>query len=255
MDFHDETSEFSPEALDFTSRFYRHPADVLLIGKFGLTVLILSLLTLLSFGLSVFSLFRKPEMVLVVTKKTITLGSDGRQVKEEETLESVNNRQYGNANGVSLQKDQPGDVDRRYAASNFIRRYMTISQSVVERNGEKVRTVRQIELKGLMKWMVAESAQSFTRYLIQKKILEVETQERWQTTWNEQSVVCDSSDPYLYRVTGRQSITKIVSGQPVEMTRQVQFAIKFSDDPAGRRDENMMTGVQPVSLDFNVLGE
>jgi hypothetical protein len=250
-----EPTDSTPTEVAFIPRSFRHPADVRLIGRFGLTVLILSLLSLGSFVLSVFAFLRKPEMILVVTKKTVTVGLDSRPIKEEESLESVNNRQYGSANGVQLQKDQPGERDRRYAATNFVRRYMTISQAVVERSGDKVRTVRQVELKSLMKWMVPEAAQSFTRFLLQKKIIETEVQERWQATWDEQSLIQDTADPYLYRVTGRQSVTKIVNGQPIEVTRQIQFAVKLSDDPAGRREENMMTGVQPVSLDFNVLGE
>ncbi len=239
----------------YTSRLWRHPADIRLIGKFSLTVILLCIVSFTSLGIAAYAVFRKPEVILVVNRRTITLNHEGKAIKDEEVLESVNNRQYGVANDVQLQKDQPGAKERQYAASNWVRRYMTVSQAVVERKGDKVRTVRQAELVSLMKWMVPEAAQSFTRFLLKNKLIETEVQERWQATWEEQTAVPDPNDPYLWRITGRQSVTKFIGGQPVSTTRQIQFALKLSDDPAGRREDNMMTGVQPISLDFQPLGE
>ena len=77
--------------------------------------------------------------------------------------------------------------------------------------------------------------------------------ERWQATWEKKSITQDPQDPYLYRVVGKQTVSRVVGGTPVMEERLIQFVIKVSNDPSGRSENNMMTGVQIVSLDFQIL--
>lgn len=241
------------------SRAWRHPADVRYIGWSALALTVLSVTTCLTSAAGIYAVLRRPERILVVTKKTLRVGEDGRVIGETTELESVNNRQYGvvPAEGATIQPDdKPLDSDRRYCVTQWIARFCTISQAIVERdeNG-KVRTLRQVELMRLMRVLVPKAAESFTSYLINSKILEIEVKERWQATWELKSVTQDPSDPYLYRVVGKQVITKVVGGNPVMEERLLQFVVKVANDPRGRVEDNMMTGVQLISLDFQSLSE
>lgn len=241
------------------SRSWRHPADVRYIGWSALALTLLSATTFLTAGASIYAVLRRPERVLVVTKKTVRVGEDGKVIGEATELESVNNRRYGvlPQEGATLQTDdKPLDADRRYCVTQWVARFCTISQAVVERDETgKVRTLRQTELMRLMRVLVPKAAESFTAYLINSKILETEVKERWQATWETKSLVQDPSDPYLYRIVGKQTITKVVAGNPVMEERLLQFVVKVTNDPRGRVEENMMTGVQLVSLDFQSLTE
>lgn len=237
-------------------RTWRHPGDAQQILWLTASNGILVTLVVLLIGVSAWAVFRRPQQVTVVIRRETVRAPDGSLVASSEHLESINGRNYqvGEPLTVSVGADRPGFAERRYAASQWVSRYCTISQAIVDRSPDgKVRTARNLELLALVKWCAPGADVRFTQYLINERVVESEVQERWEATWKETLVVPDPDDDYLFRITGEQSIVKIVNASPVQEKRQLQYTIRLIDDPAGRRPENMMTGVQIVGFSYQVL--
>lgn len=237
-------------------RTWRHPGDAHQILWLTATNGLLIVLLALMIGIAGWAVFRRPQQITVVIRKETVRAPDGSLIASSEQLESINGRNYqvGEPLVTGISEDRPGFAERRYAASQWVARYCTISQAIVDRSADgKIKTVRNQELLALLKWCAPGTDVRFTKYLIDERIVETEVQERWEATWKESLVVPDPDDPYVFRITGEQSVVRIVNNAPVQEKRQMQYTIRLIDDPAGRRPENMMTGVQIVGFSYQVL--
>ena len=235
---------------------HSNPSDVRLVIRMSAAVISLVAIVLVLVSLNVYQYWRRPDRVVLVVKRTERIGNDGKVLTADEKVESINNREYGVAFDNQLQSgvDRPGDAEKKLLASEFIKRYCQIDPRTAP-GGKK--TYRQLALEEMFRMMLPSSAREFAKWLEKQKLLDTEARETWQATWTdwEKNIEFDPKDPFTLVIQGRQNITKILGGQPVQETRRLQFRLKVTADKDGRTKNNMLTGLQVVACDYRVITE
>jgi hypothetical protein len=207
---------------------YRDPADVR--NNFQLLTALLIVLCLFSLSAigNAYQYWRRPDRIVIDR-------SSGRVLL-------INNREYGETDAVTMAPDRPGDADKKYITSEYLRLLYAINPAT-----------RAADLKSALEMMIPQSAAKFAAYLKEQHILEQQRAESWQTVWTPQDVSLDRLDPYTLRVIGKQEINKIVNNSVIQETKQLQLAVKLVADPGGRNDSNRRTGFLVAAIDYREL--
>lgn len=207
---------------------YRDPADVRTLYQLLSALLVLVLLLGLSVLGNAWQYWRRPDRIVVDR-------SSGRVLV-------LNDRQFGETDGVQLTTDQPGEADKRYLAREYTRLLYSINPST-----------RAADLKAALEMMTPQSAAKFAAYLKEQHLLEQQRAEAWQAVWTVQDAALDRLDPFTLRLIGRQELTRLVNQQVVQEHKQLQITLKLVADPAGRNDANRRSGFLIAWLDVKEL--
>jgi hypothetical protein len=224
----DATNELADPAPRESAVAYRDPNDIRTIYQL-LSVLGITLaLFVLSVVGNAWQYWRRPDRIVVDL-------SSGRVLM-------INDRQFGATGAVKMEPDNPGDSDKKYLVSEFVRSLYAINP-----------TTRAPDIKAALEMMVPHSATKFAAYLKEQHVLEQQRAESWQAVWTPQDVTVDGVDPFMVRVIGRQEITKLINNQIVQETKQLQLTVKLAADPAGRTDRNKRMGFLIAAIDYKEI--
>lgn len=207
---------------------YRDPNDVRTIYQLLSVLLITLALFVLSAVGNAWQYWRRPDRIVVDR-------SSGRVLM-------INDRQFGETDVVKMAPDHPGDSDKKYLVSEFVKSLYAINP-----------TTRAQDIKAALEMMVPQSATRFAAYLKEQHILEQQRAESWQAVWTPQDITVDRVDPYTVRVIGKQEITKVINNQVVQETKQLQLTVKLAADPAGRTDQNKRMGFLVAAIDYKEI--
>lgn len=207
---------------------YRDPADMRTILQIVSTQIILVALLLLSVFGNFYMYLRRPDRIVVDR-------SSGRTLQ-------INDRDYGETEAVQLGPDRLTDSDKKYVVGEFVKALYRIDPAT-----------RAGDLERALRMMVPVSAQKFSLYLRDQRLLERQRNESWQAVWTPQSIEIDAVNQYVARVIGKQEITRLDNGQAVEETKQLQLTVKLMADPRGRADQNLRSGFQVAAIDYKEL--
>src|SRR5689334_8373622 len=169
---------------------YRDVADVRTILSLTWSMMILALLLVASGVGNVYQHWRRPDRIVVD-------GGTGRVL-------SINDRNYGNEEGVEFGPDRLTREDKIYITREFVKAVYQVDPATRPRDIERALTM-----------MVPDSAVKFSRWLKEKGVLDQQRAESWQTLWNPMDVSVDKNDPYSVSVIGKQNITKVINGGTV----------------------------------------
>ena len=208
---------------------YRDPADVRTSFQLLTMLLIVLCLLMLSALGNAYQYWRRPDRIVVDR-------SSGQVLM-------INDREYGATGVVRMMPDQPGEADKKYLVSEYVRLLYAVNPAT-----------RAADLKAALEMMVPQSATRFAAYLKDHHILEQQRAESWQAVWTPQDTSVDRLDPYTLRVIGKQEITKVINNAVVRETKQLQLTIKLVADPAGRNDANRRMGFLVAAIDYKELG-
>jgi len=207
---------------------YRDPADVRTVMQLVSAVAVLMLMLLLSVCGNFYMYLRRPDRIVVDR-------TSGRTIM-------INDREFGETEAVQLGPDRLTDQDKRYVVGEFVKALYKIDP-----------TTRASDLERALRMMVPMSAQKFSIYLRDQRVLERQRNESWQAAWTPQSIELDTNNKFIARVIGKQDISRVEGGQVVEETRQLQLMVKLIADPRGRADANLRSGFQIASIDYKEL--
>jgi hypothetical protein len=207
---------------------YRDPNDVRTIFQLLSALMIVLALFALSAVGNAWQYWRRPDRIVVDR-------SDGRVLM-------INDRVYGETDAVKMLPDYPGESDKKYLVTEFVRSLYAVNPAT-----------RAADIKTALEMMVPQSALKFAAYLKDQRILEQQRTESWQAVWTPQDISIDRVDPYTVRVIGRQEITKLINNQVVQETKQLQLTVKLVSDPAGRTDQNKLMGFLVAAIDYKEI--
>ncbi len=223
----DPSVQKGPQA--FLSVIHRDPADIRTILSLSWANIFFALLLIVSIGFNIYQYWRRPDRIVVDR-------SSGRVL-------TINDREYGATDAVSIGPDKLTDGDKKYIASEFVKAIYHIDPNT--RKGDVERALRM---------MVPDSALVFARYLKANGILDKQRAESQQAIWKEQDISIDQSDAYTVRVIGKQETTKLVAGVAQTETRQLSLTLKLVSDPLRRADRNLRSGFLIARFDDKELG-
>ncbi len=209
---------------------YRDPADVRTIFQLLTAMMIVLCLFVLSATGNAWQYWRRPDRIIVDR-------SSGRVLL-------INDRTFGESDAVKMMPDHPGEADKKYLVSEFVRLLYAVNPAT-----------RAPDVKSALEMMVPQSAAKFAGYLKEQRILERQRAESWQAIWTPQDVAVDASDPFTLRVIGRQQVTRLVSNAVVQDAKQLQLVVKLVADPAGRSDANRRTGFLVAAIEYKELNQ
>lgn len=225
---HQTASMLHPDTQAQPMVVYRDPADVRTIFQLlSLLLMTLALLVVSAAG-NAWQYWRRPDRIIVDR-------SNGRVLM-------INDRQYGETDAVKITPDQPGDGDKKYLVSEYVRTLYAVNPAI-----------RAAQIKAALEMMVPKSATIFAGYLKEHHILEQQRAESWQAVWTPQDTSVDRVDPYTVRVIGKQDITKIINNQVLQESKQLQLTVKIVADPAGRTDQNRRMGFLVAAIDYKEI--
>lgn len=207
---------------------YRDPADVRTNFQLLSILLIVLCLFCVSAAGNAWQYWRRPDRIVVDL-------SNGRVLM-------INDREYGETEAAKLQPDRPGEADKKYLVSEYIKLLYAVNPNT-----------RAADLRAALEMMVPQSAARFAGYLKQNHILEQQRAESWQAVWTAQDIAVDKLDPFTLRVIGKQEITKVINNHVVQETKQLQLTVKVVADPAGRSDANRRMGFLVAAIDYKEL--
>jgi hypothetical protein len=208
---------------------YRDPADVRTnFQLLSVLLIVLGLFVLSALG-NAWQYWRRPDRIVVDR-------SNGRVLM-------INDREYGETDAVKMQPDRPGESDKKYLVSEFVKLLYAVNPAT-----------RAADLKAALEMMAPQSAARFAAYLKQQHILEQQRAESWQAVWTAQDITVDKLDPYTLRIIGKQEITKVLNNNVVQDSKQLQLTVKVVADPAGRNDANRRMGFLIAAIDYKELG-
>lgn len=207
---------------------YRDPADVRTnFQLLSILLIVLCLFVLSALG-NAWQYWRRPDRIVVDR-------SNGRVLM-------INDREYGETEAVKLQPDRPGEADKKYLVSEYLKLLYAVNPNT-----------RAADIKAALEMMVPQSAARFAAYLKQQHILEQQRAESWQAVFTPQDITVDKLDPFTLRVIGKQEITKVVNNNVVQDSKQLQLTVKIVADPAGRNDFNRRMGFLVAAIDYKEL--
>jgi len=209
---------------------YRDASDVRTILSLTSSMMILALLLVASGVGNIYQYLRRPDRIVVD-------GGTGRVL-------SINNRNYGNEEGIEFGPDRLTQQDKIYITKEFVKAVYHVDPATRPRDIERALTM-----------MVPDSAVRFSRWMKEKGVLDQQRSESWQTIWSPMDVSVDKNDAYTVNVIGKQDITKVVNGTTVTDARQLRLTIKLVADNKGRADRNLRSGFLISSLDYQELNE
>ena len=209
---------------------YRDASDVRTILSLTSSMMILALLLVASGVGNIYQYLRRPDRIVVD-------GGTGRVL-------SINNRNYGNEEGIEFGPDRLTQQDKIYITKEFVKAVYHVDPATRPRDIERALTM-----------MVPDSAVRFSRWMKEKGVLDQQRSESWQTIWSPMDVSVDKNDAYTVNVIGKQDITKMVNGTTVTDARQLRLTIKLVADNKGRADRNLRSGFLISSLDYQELNE
>jgi hypothetical protein len=209
---------------------YRDASDVRTILSLTSSMMILALLLVASGVGNIYQYLRRPDRIVVD-------GGTGRVL-------SINNRNYGNEEGIEFGPDRLTQQDKIYITKEFVKAVYHVDPATRPRDIEWALTM-----------MVPDSAVRFSRWMKEKGVLDQQRSESWQTIWSPMDVSVDKNDAYTVNVIGKQDITKMVNGTTVTDARQLRLTIKLVADNKGRADRNLRSGFLISSLDYQELNE
>ncbi len=207
---------------------YRDPADVRTVFQLLTALMIVLCLFVLSAIGNAWQYWRRPDRIVVDR-------TSGRALM-------INDREFGETDAVKMMPDRPGDADKKYLVSEFVRLLYAVNPAT-----------RAPDVKTALEMMVPQSAAKFASYLKEQHVLERQRVESWQAVWTPQDVSVDRLDPFTLRVIGKQQITKLVNNATLQETKQLQLTLKLVADPAGRTDANRRSGFLVVAIDYKEL--
>jgi hypothetical protein len=208
---------------------YRDPADVRSIFQLlSMLMIVLGLFALSAIG-NLWQYWRRPDRIVVDR-------SSGRVLM-------INDREFGETDGVKMTPDRPGDADKKYLVGEFVNLLYGINPAT-----------RAADIKTALEMMAPQSAARLAAYFKEQHILERQRAESWQAVWTPQDVSIDRIDPFTLRIIGKQEITKYVNNAMHQETKQLQINVKLIADPAGRSDANRRTGFLVAAVDYKELG-
>ena len=227
------TREATAEKAFMPLTIHRDPADVRTILSLAVASICLVVLVLLMASLLVYQLVSAPALVVV------------DRTKDGDRVVSMNGQAI--TGGVSYATDRPSDEDKKSAAKVFTTSLYQIDPDPKLRSAEVAKALRM---------MTPEAAKALVELMKQKRELERQRAESWQTVWNTQVNAVDKDDPYKVNVVGTQEITRVAGGALKQERRQLMFTLKLIADPQKRDERNQYTGFLVANiLDFQEITE
>jgi len=207
---------------------YRDPADVRTVFQLLTALMVVLCLFVLSAVGNAWQYWRRPDRIVIDR-------TSGRALM-------INDREFGETDAVKMMPDRPGDADKKYLVSEFVRLLYAVNPAT-----------RAPDVKTALEMMVPQSAAKFASYLKEQHVLERQRAESWQAVWAPQDVSVDRLDPFTLRVIGKQQITKLVNNATLQETKQLQLTLKLVADPAGRTDANRRSGFLVAAVDYKEI--
>ncbi len=207
---------------------YRDPNDVRAIYQLLSVLMIVLALFVVSAAGNAWQYWRRPDRIVVDR-------SNGRVLM-------INDRQFGETDAVRMIPDRPGDGDKKYLVTEYLKSLYAVNPST-----------RAEDIMAALEMMVPQSAVKFAAYLKEQRILEQQRAESWQAVWTPQDITIDRADPYTVRVIGKQEITKVINNQVIQEAKQLQLTLKLAADPAGRTDRNKRMGLLVAAIDYKEI--
>lgn len=208
---------------------FRSAEDIKLLRQKDGVIVILSIALVVVTGLAFFLFLRKPDLIVAVTTP------DGQRVVQ------LGNRNFEIAEPVQLGKEKLSNDDKTYLVNLASQLRYGVDKASREKDMEK-----------WLRLFIPKSAVFYANQLKEKGVLVMESSEQWQAVWKPQSIKVDSSNPYLVRIIGQQTINKVINGAGVVETVQLELLYKLTTNGV-RSDDNMRTGFQIVQFDEQVI--
>jgi len=214
---------------DVAQVVYRDKDDVTTILNLTRLVMLLAMILMASAAANVFQYYRRPDRIIV--------GPSGRVL-------SINDRNYGQEEGVEFGPDRLTAQDKLYVTREFVRYLYQVDPATRPRDVEKA-----------LRLMVPDSAVKFSNWLKERGILDQQKVESWQASWVPMDISVDPNSPYTVNVIGKQEINKLVSGAAVKEAKQLRITIRLMADPKGRDDRNLRSGFLISFIDAHELND
>jgi hypothetical protein len=208
---------------------YRDKDDVTTILNLTRLTAILAIVLVASAAANIFQYLRRPDRIVV--------GPSGRVL-------SINDRNFGEEEGVQFGPDHLTRQDKIYATQQFVDYLFRIDPATHQRDMEKA-----------LRMMLPDSAVKFSSWMKEQGILDRQQAESWQTRWSPMDVALDPNEPYTVIVIGKQEINKVINGAAVAETKQLRVTIKLVADSKGRADRNLRSGFLISYVDAHELNE
>lgn len=221
----------SNEKQAVTPVVYRDPNDIWMILKLSSSTLWLVVLLSASLIFNAFQYWRKPDRIVVVKSQ------DG-----SERVVVLNDRSYGESDGVRIAKEEVGAGDKLYLGKTFTSLYYGINPL---RRGD--------DMKQLFALLHPQFAARLSKALEDGRVPQTEREESWQSTWTIKSAEVDARDPYLVRIVGQQELTRVLAGSVKREAKIIQVEMKLAVDKRGRDDVNLRTGLMLIGVSEKLI--
>ena len=196
---------------------YRSAADVRVLQRLSLALLVHSGLLVASLAVMVAALWRPARQVI------IERSAEGDQVI------AINGQVV--KSGFTVGEDKPGAGDKKTLAREWATARYAIDPLTRERDIER-----------MFRMMEPNAAAAYSGVMQQGNVLAQEVTGKWQATWTPQLTEIDKTDPYLLHVMGLWEITKSGGkGGTEKETRQLVFKLHLRRDDRGRASRNLQT--------------
>ncbi len=210
---------------------YRDPHDVGLLASLAKSLTWVSLLLATSLVANGVLYLRRPDRIVAV-----------RSPDGAERVVILNNRNFGEVDGVSMQPDDLGLGDKIYLAKRCVELFYGINPQT-----------RADDMKQFFGLLHPSFAGALSKMLQEKRVPQTEREEAWQSVWTLKTAELDKRDPYIVRVVGQQELTRVLDVAVKRESRLIQVEIKLGADKRGRDDANLRTGLVPIGMQEKIL--
>ena len=210
---------------------YRDPHDVGLLASLAKSLTWVSLLLAISLVANGVLYLRRPDRIVAV-----------RSPDGAERVVILNDRHFGEFDGVSVQPDDLGLGDKIYLAKRCAELFYGISPQN-----------RAEDMKQFFGLLHPSFAAALSKMLQEKRVPQTEREEAWQAVWTLKTAELDKRDSYIVRVVGQQELTRVLDGAVKREIKLIQVEIKLAADKRGRDDANLRTGLVPIGMQEKVL--
>lgn len=220
-----------PDAKQTQTIVYRDPNDVWLLSSLSKSLMAIAVLLAVSLVANGVMYLRRPDRIVAV-----------RSADGAERVIVLDNRNYGEIEGISIKPDELGLGDKIYLAKRCTELFYSIDPQR-----------RADDMKQFFGLLHPSFATGLSKMLQEKRIPQTEREESWQSVWTLKTAELDKRDPYIVRVVGQQELTKTLEGAVKRETKLIQVEVKLAADKRGRTDENLRTGFVPIGMQEKVL--
>ena len=210
---------------------YRDPADIATLQKVSAVTFFIAILLGCSLIGNAVQYWRRPDRIVVV-----------KSADSSERVVMLNDRVFGEADGVQLTPDKLDQGDKIYLAKTFTSLFYGINPA---RRAENITEAFSI--------FHPKVAAQMLKSLEEKRTPQLEKEESHQAVWALTGAEVDSRDPYLVTLSGKQELTRNVGGNIRRDANVIQVKVKLMADPRGRDDANKRSGLQIIGVSEKVL--